>query len=148
MPADDHACRRQTGQCFEPGALRRGIGRLCDRVRSNRSPQQTGSAAQSTASTVTAFSIDFNYRSNALATKPPPQARRLLNPLYTGVTSGFAGLYQVNFVVPPTPPSDLPTCVDPATIVAFGNVVVSNLTVSLGSNFSFDGAGICVLPAS
>lgn len=111
-------------------------------------PQQTGKAAQAAASTVTAFSIDFNYRPNALATKPLPLARRLLNPLYTGVTSGFAGLYQVNFLVPPTPPSGLPACVDPATIVAFGNVVVSNLTVSLGSNFSFDGAGICVQAAS
>jgi hypothetical protein len=54
-------------------------------------------------------------------------------------------LYQINFIVPP-PPAGLPPCPDPATIVAFGNVAPSNLTVSVGSNFSFDGAGICVQP--
>ena len=92
--------------------------------------------------------MDFNFRRNALATKPA-DARFFvgLNPVYAGVAPGFIGLYQVNFIVPPVPPL-LPACVDPATIVAFGNVVQSNLTVSVGSNFSFDGAGICVQPAS
>jgi len=90
--------------------------------------------------TRTVFGIDFNFRPNALATKPAANAPA---PVYTGATAGFVGLYQINFTVPPIP-ADLAPCVDPATIVAGGNVVQSNLTVSVGSNFSFDGAGICV----
>jgi uncharacterized protein (TIGR03437 family) len=109
--------------------------------------QQTGKAPQASASTVTAFLMDFNYRPNALATKPLGSAKAV--PVFSGVTQGFVGLYQVNFIVP-SPPVGLSACVVETVqmIAAFGSVVQSNLTVSLGSNFSFDGAGICVQPAS
>jgi uncharacterized protein (TIGR03437 family) len=51
------------------------------------------------------------------------------------LTSGFVGLYQVNFVVPELPAGYLWRC----------GMVNSNLTVSIGRKTSFDGAGICVV---
>jgi uncharacterized protein (TIGR03437 family) len=115
-------------------------------------PLTTGLRATTGAVTLTVFAIDFNYRPNALATKPlgpnlsgsvpPSQA-----PLYTGATPGFVGLYQINFIVPPAP-AGLPPCVDLNRTAPYANVVQSNLTVSVGSIFSFDGAGICVQPGS
>jgi uncharacterized protein (TIGR03437 family) len=51
------------------------------------------------------------------------------------LTPGFVGLYQVNVQLPPTFP-DVPSCVP--------DVVQSNLTISLGGDFSVDGAAICV----
>jgi uncharacterized protein (TIGR03437 family) len=114
--------------------------------------QTTGQPAAIAASTLTTFAIDFNYRSNALATKPagpsllgvpPPYTI----PLFAGATPGFAGLYQINFVVP-APPAGLQPCAGLGTATAYANVVQSNLTVSVGSVFSFDGAGICVQPGS
>ncbi len=116
-------------------------------------PLATGKPAPAAYPTQTSFLIDFNYRPNARATRPGPSIESRLgaivepNPLFTGATAGFIGLYQINFVVAP-PPTGLQPCVDPATIVAGSNVVQSNLTVSVGSNFSFDGAGICVQPGS
>jgi hypothetical protein len=109
-------------------------------------PQVTGQPAKTAARTAAALALDFNYRRNALATRPvgigtdPPLGPV---PVFAGVTPGFVGLYQVNFIVPP-PPRGLDPCVLP--FVAFGNYVVTNLTVSIGANFSFDGAGICVTP--
>jgi len=103
----------------------------------------TGQPAAASSPTVDAFSLDFNYRPNALATQPFPGAAA---PLFAGSTQGFVGLYQINFIVP-APPAGLQPC-------AFGGVspnivsgVYSNLTVSVGSIFSFDGAGICVQPS-
>jgi uncharacterized protein (TIGR03437 family) len=49
---------------------------------------------------------------------------------------GFAGLYQVNFIVPTTMP-DLRLCVCTGFL---------NLTVTVHTINSFGGAGICVLP--
>jgi hypothetical protein len=49
---------------------------------------------------------------------------------------GYIGLYQINFVVP-QPPAGIEAC---------SGAVYSNLTVSVGGLFSFDGAGICVTP--
>ena len=111
-------------------------------------PQTTGQPAATAAPTLTTFAIDFNYRPNALATKPtgpslsgvPPQ---YLAPLFAGATPSFAGLYQINFRMPP-PPAGLQPCAAPGTAPPYANVVQSNLTVSVGSVFSFDGAGICV----
>jgi uncharacterized protein (TIGR03437 family) len=106
----------------------------------------TGQLAAQSNPTVTTFGIDFNYRANALATKPGAVGVPPATPLFTGATEGYIGLYQINFVVPPPPPGIQP-CVDFAAIPAYGNAVQSNLTVSVGSTFSFDGAGICVEPS-
>lgn len=105
----------------------------------------TGQPASQTVSTVTTFNIDFNYRVNALATQPGAVGGQVASPLFTGATKGYVGLYQINFVVPP-PPAGLTPCVNNATIAAGGLAVASNLTVSVGSGYSFDGAGICILP--
>jgi hypothetical protein len=113
-------------------------------------PQATGHPATVGSPTSTLFGVDFNYRSNALATKPagpPSLIDPFVGPLFTGATPGFVGLYQINFTVPPAP-AGLPPCVDATTVRPYANVVQSNLTVSIGSVFSFDGAGICVQPES
>lgn len=101
-----------------------------------------GQPAPQSAATVTAFAIDFNFRVNALATQPGVVG--VASPLFAGATQGYAGLYQINFVVP-APPAGLPPCVI-ATLAPGGVGVQSNLTVSVGSHTSFDGAGICVQP--
>jgi len=111
-------------------------------------PLNSGQAATAADPVQTPFGVDFNYRPNALATRPPG-AYRIGIPaslLYAGATPGFAGLYQINFVVPPPPPSGLAPCVDWTTSPPGINVVQTNLTVSVGSVYSFDGAGICVQP--
>jgi uncharacterized protein (TIGR03437 family) len=110
-------------------------------------PLTTGQPASGGSPTVATFNLDFNFRPNALATRPLPSASV---PLFAGATQGYVGLYQINFIVPPTP-AGLQPCVDFAahpTTAAAGNAVLSNLTVSVGSMFSFDGAGICVTPSS
>jgi len=105
-------------------------------------PAATGKPLLSAAPTAQTFSMHFNYSVNALPTKPytgqpdvkPPQ------PLFSGLAAGFPGLYQINFVVPPQPTQGIPRCA--ATVAA--PTVASNLTVSVGGAYSFDGAGICV----
>lgn len=101
-------------------------------------PLQTGKIVTAPARTLATFGLDFNYHPNALASKPlansPP-------PLYSGATPGFVGLYQINFEVPP-PPAGTPPCVEPKG--PDENVVYSNLTVSVGGAYSFDGARLCV----
>lgn len=105
----------------------------------------TGEPASETVPTVTTFNIDFNYRVNALATQPGAVGSQTASPLFTGATKGYVGLYQINFIVP-SPPAGLAPCVNNATIAVGGLAVASNLTMSVGSAYSFDGAGICVLP--
>jgi uncharacterized protein (TIGR03437 family) len=107
----------------------------------------TGQPPAGSSPAVTTFGIDFNYRTNALATQPGAVGATTASPLFAGATKGYIGLYQINFIVPP-PPAGLPPCVDFAAIGPGGIAAQSNLTVSVGSNFSFDGAGICVTPES
>jgi uncharacterized protein (TIGR03437 family) len=101
----------------------------------------TGQAATAATPTYETFALDFNFRRNALATQPvqptgalPPILPR---PVYSGLTPGFVGLYQINFVLPSTP----------VGTQACSGAVQSNLTVSVGGTASFDGAGICVAPS-
>jgi len=102
----------------------------------------TGQAAPTATPTAETFALDFNFRPNALATEPlsfvAPNLfpADLSVPLFSGLAPGYVGLYQVNFVVPPPP----------AGALACSGLVQSNLTVSVGGQFSFDGAGICVTP--
>jgi uncharacterized protein (TIGR03437 family) len=105
----------------------------------------TGHPAAQRSPTVTTFGLDFNFRPNTLATQPGAVGVVTSVALFTGATKGYVGLYQINFIVPP-PPAGLPPCVDFASMAVGGIAVKSNLTVSLGSNYSFDGAGICVTP--
>jgi uncharacterized protein (TIGR03437 family) len=111
-------------------------------------PLTTGQPAAQSSPTVAAFNLNFNYRANAFATAPGAVGSTVTAPLFTGATKGFTGLYQINFIVP-LPPAGIYPCVDFAVPAATspGTLVQSNLTVSVGSNFSFDGAGICVTPS-
>jgi uncharacterized protein (TIGR03437 family) len=92
------------------------------------------------------FNLDFNYQVNALPAKPytGEPDRVPLAPLFAGLAPGYVGLYQVNFTVPAQPPNGTPPCTPPGTAAAGANVAQSNFTVSIGGQFSFDGAGICV----
>lgn len=105
----------------------------------------TGQAAAQSSPTAATFGIDFNFRANALATMPGAVGASTATPLFTGATKGYIGLYQINFIVP-TPPAGLEPCVDNANAANGVFPVISNLTISVGSNYSFDGAGICVQP--
>jgi len=104
-------------------------------------PLKTGKLVTAPVPTQTTFALDFNFHANAMATKP---ARGAPAPVYAGATPGYVGLYQINFVVPPVP-AGTPPCVGQPTVIQPGeNEAWSNLTVSVGGLFSFDGARICV----
>ena len=99
-------------------------------------------AAQPAPVTQETFQLNFDYRSNAPPYRPvcaTPAACLEAEPVFAGLSPGYAGLYQVNFIVPP-PPAGTPPC--------DGSTITSNLTVSLLGSDSFDGARICVDPAS
>jgi uncharacterized protein (TIGR03437 family) len=102
-----------------------------------------GQPAPAPIHTVQEFLIDYDFRANALPTKP---AAGSPIPLFSGVAPKYPGLYQINFVVPTVPPGTQP-CTG-SGIGLGANVIRSNLTVSFGGSFSFDGAGICVSAAN
>jgi len=116
-------------------------------------PAETGQPAATASPTTEFLTIDYNYHPNALPSKPlvfpntgdpPPQ----LAPLFSGLTPGFVGLYQINFFVLGDTAGIQP-CTDATTFPPGAVFVVqSNLTVSFGGAFSFGGAGICVAPRS
>jgi len=92
---------------------------------------QTGRAATQPTPTVETFRLGFNFAADVLPSSPPEAAPA---PLYSGLTPNYAGLYQINFVVP-SPPAGSQPC---------GDSVSANLTVSVGGQNSYGGAGICV----
>jgi uncharacterized protein (TIGR03437 family) len=110
-------------------------------------PATTGQASTKPLPTAQTLGISFNYTVNALATKPRPPfvSAPTPAPVYSGLAPGFVGLYQINFVVPAAPPNGIAQCAPPGTYAAGSNAVLSNLTVSFGGGYSFDGAGICVV---
>jgi uncharacterized protein (TIGR03437 family) len=108
-------------------------------------PSITGRLVTASARTATEFVLDFNYRPNALAAKPPAVGTPgVSHPTYSGTTPGSVGLYQVNFIVPPVPRGTPACSIQTSQTRSYDNFVFSNLTVSVGGRFSFDGAGICV----
>jgi uncharacterized protein (TIGR03437 family) len=77
------------------------------------------------------IAFDFNLKGEVSPHFPTLGA----TPAFSGLTPGFVGLYQVNFVTPQLPPNYLITC---------DTGLGSNLTISVGRVKSFDGAKICV----
>jgi len=112
-------------------------------------PLATGVPAAQASPALSTFNLDFNYRPNALATQPATVYPPMNPPLYAGSTQGFMGLYQINFNVPATPVGLQPCSnLDFIADGPVGGLVLSNLTISIGSIYSFDGAGICVTPGN
>jgi hypothetical protein len=104
----------------------------------------TGQASPSPAvPTQAGFEMYFSYEANAGPSKGLPLGLTVCyrlpvcpqyTPVFSGLTPGYVGLYQVNYVIP-QPAQRLPAC---------GGGVASNLTLSVIGATSFDGAGICV----
>lgn len=101
---------------------------------------KTGQPTPSPAPSIDGVTIGYDFSPNAAPKYPlpslnPPGASA--TPVFAGLTPGFVGLYQINFVVPTPPPGTRPC-------LAIDGLVTSNLTVSVAAGGSFDGAGICV----
>jgi uncharacterized protein (TIGR03437 family) len=96
----------------------------------------TGQPVTRPTPTAETFRMGFDFQPNALPSAPSSVAPA---PLYAGLTPGYPGLYQINFVVPNIP-AGLPPCYS----YQGTTFVNTNLTVSVGGLNSFDGAEICV----
>jgi len=101
---------------------------------------QTGQPATQPTPTAETFRLSFNFEANALPSAPPlSQVNPAPIPLFTGLTPGYPGLYQINFVVPNMPAGSR-ACGSGQGL----DLVNTNLTVNVGGRTSFDGAAICV----
>lgn len=109
-------------------------------------PASTTGKPASMATTAETFNLNFDYEINALPVKPytGEPDRVPIHPLFSGLAPGYVGLYQINFTVPAGAANGIEQCSLPGAVAPGGNAVQSNLTVSFGGQFSFDGAGICV----
>ena len=97
-------------------------------------PAQTGAAPAEPLAVEIPVWLYFDFSANA-ASKPQGYVPAV-RPLYVGAVAGFAGLYQINFRVPPIPPG---------TPLCGGDYIHTNLTVTVVA-VTYDGAGICVEP--
>jgi uncharacterized protein (TIGR03437 family) len=104
-------------------------------------PSVTGQPSLEPLPVAARIEIDFSFRANALPVKPQSSANPVA--VYAALTQGFVGLYQINFGTPDAP-LGIPTCGLSGSSATGANIVQSNLTVSFGGPFSFDGAGICI----
>ncbi len=124
---------------------RRGIGGVRNRPGTNQSSSDHGPARGREAAQPSRRSPWISTTApNAL--RQPGRCPALALPLFSGRHQGYVGLYQINFIVPPTP-AGLQPCAYSGVTPDLVNGIFSNLTVSVGSIFSFDGAGICVMPS-
>jgi hypothetical protein len=107
----------------------------------------TGQAGPSPAPVANVQEVNFQYEPNAGPSRGLPLQLTScsttpacpLTPVFAGLTPGFVGLYQVNFVIP--------TIAN--RVLACGPGITSNLTLTVIGLTSFDGAGICVaMPTS
>jgi uncharacterized protein (TIGR03437 family) len=107
----------------------------------------TGRAPSSPVPVPTAIAFDF--RPNAGPSQEPFTLTErgifspAISPVFSGMTPGSVGLYQINIIVP-TPPKGMLPCGNPD----LSPPIASNLTVNVGGQGGFDGVGICVLPTS
>ncbi len=77
-------------------------------------------------------SISFDWSPNNLGSKPTLTNAR--KPAFSGMIPGYAGLYQINVVLPEGP-KDLYVCRPGET----------NLTINIAGNSSFDSKAICMI---
>lgn len=110
------------------------------------SPPVTAGKAAPSPPALKGVGLTFNFTPNAAPSAPGPDSSTLVNthPEFAGLVPGYAGLYQVNFKVPPVPSGTTP-CL---AYSDFGSAL-TNVTVTLSGTSSFDGAGFCVqVPAA
>ena len=108
----------------------------------------TGQAPTKPLPTARSFTVSFDARQNALASRPQIESNLAGNDgtptaIFVGLTPGYVGLYQVNVIVPSLPLEALPCY--PVSILN-GVQIESNLTINIGGSASFDGVGVCVQP--